>query len=313
MAEAAPEGRRRRTRRHRVIGPDDAILEDGGLISMLTCCFRGEPSMLRDERLEEKQPLLTRDRGDSIHYYDQLPARRLKDDDLNIWHDPQDRTHMETDEDLELYNLIRRRDECPRGSDEWSHLNFDIHTVRTRRREIRDRWVKILEMLGFDDLQEIDNILTVTAVTKETISQGAKDLFNELSEESSIFGVSSTKPARYLYVLERLIHIDLAQTFVETAKQLYPSSLVVSCCHGRATPIPGKPVLMATTPGGHHVKVMRKVPGHPVRVQSSSPKVRQKDHNSLNTCTGDYVSIPTRKRSGSPQTSDYSSGEDNTP
>ncbi|XP_078662473.1 melanoregulin-like [Branchiostoma floridae x Branchiostoma belcheri] len=310
MAEAVPEGRRRRVRRRRVIGPDDAILEDGGLISMLTCCFRGEPSMLKDERQEETQPLLTRDRGGSIHYYDQLPARRLKDDDLNIWHDPHDRTHMETDEDLELYNLIRRRDECPRGSDEWSHLNFDIHTVRTRRREIRDRWVKILERLGFDDLQEIDNILTVTGVTKETISQGAKDLFNELASESSIFGVSSTNPARYLYVLERLIDIDLAQAFVETAKQLYPSSLVVSCCHGRATPIPGQPVLMATTPGGHHVKVMSRVPGHPVRVRSSSPKPHQKVHRSL--VPGD-VSIQTRKKSSSPQTSDYSSGEDNTP
>ncbi|XP_066300199.1 melanoregulin-like isoform X2 [Branchiostoma lanceolatum] len=281
----------------------------GQLLATLLC---GPWLYQRQEKPVTRIPSFwDRDRGGSIHYYDRLPARRLKDDDLNIWHDPQDRTHMETDEDLELYNLIRRRDECPRGSDEWSHLNFDIHTVRTRRREIRDRWVKILELLGFDDLQEIDNILTVTAVTKETISQRAKDLFSELAVESSIFGVSSTNPTRYLYVLERLIDIDLAQTFAETAKELYPSSLVVSCCHGRATPIPGQPVLMATTPGGHHVKVTARVPGHPVRVRASSPKPRQEGHSSL--AAGDYVSIPTRKKSGSPQTSDYSSGEDNTP
>ncbi|TMS06943.1 Melanoregulin [Larimichthys crocea] len=40
------------------------------------------------------------------------------------------------------------RDQADTATEEWEKLNYDIHTLRYARREVRARWKKILLQLG---------------------------------------------------------------------------------------------------------------------------------------------------------------------
>ncbi|XP_053119641.1 melanoregulin-like isoform X2 [Hemicordylus capensis] len=156
------------------------------------CCHR-------EEELE-KNPLLV---GDTLQYFNKL-AKRRRSEAVNLWNEPVDSTHMERDDDHELYMLLQKRSKMKRGSEGYRRLSFDISAHRQIRRKVKDRWKQILEVLGFEN--EADGLLTVTSSTAyESLRnpQEARRLHSALAEQTAIFGRHrGGPPERYLFVLE---------------------------------------------------------------------------------------------------------------
>ncbi|EMP33827.1 StAR-related lipid transfer protein 3 [Chelonia mydas] len=91
----------------------------------------------------ENNPLLS----EMLRYLDQL-GKRKRAQATNLWNEPVDDTHMERDDDRELYNLLQNRARLRRGSEGYRRLSFDISAHRQIRRELKDRWRQILEVLA---------------------------------------------------------------------------------------------------------------------------------------------------------------------
>ncbi|XP_067869140.1 melanoregulin [Heterodontus francisci] len=176
-----------------------------------SCCGEDEP--------EEKTPIIS----ETLLYFAQ-EAQRRRSEQTNLWNEPHDTSHMERDDDRELYNLLQKRSRTRRGSQGYRRLSFDIHAVRQERRDILEKWKMILEKLGF--LAETDLLLNVTSATSYSMRNApkAKKLLDILAQETSIF--ENKMPAeRYIFVLDRLITLDAAEDFLLKAKMYYPHEL----------------------------------------------------------------------------------------
>ncbi|XP_059494848.1 melanoregulin [Stegostoma tigrinum] len=174
-----------------------------------SCCKGDEP--------EEKTPIIS----DTLLYFAQ-EAQRRRSEQANLWSEPHDTSHMERDDDRELYNLLQKRAKTRRGSQGYRRLSFDIHAVRQERRDVLGKWKIILENLGFH--AESEMLLNVTSATSYSSMRNApqaKKLLDVLAQETSIF--ENKMPAeRYIFVLDRLIALDAAEEFLTKAKTYYP-------------------------------------------------------------------------------------------
>ncbi|KAB1278499.1 Melanoregulin [Camelus dromedarius] len=115
-------------------------------------------------------------------------------------------------------------------SKEWQKLNYDIYTLRQIRREVRNRWKRILEDLGFQ--READSLLSVTKLSTISDSKNtrkAREMLLRLAEETNIFPTSWELSERYLFVVDRLIALDAAEEFFKIASRTYPKKPGVPC------------------------------------------------------------------------------------
>ncbi|KAM4030433.1 melanoregulin-like [Anomaloglossus baeobatrachus] len=183
----------------------------------LCCCCQDEAP--------EKSPLIS----DTLLYFDREVKRR-RAEEANLWNEPQDVSHTERDDDRELYNLLQKRSRTRRGSEGYRRLSFDISAHRQVRKDVKDRWRALLENLGF--YNEADSLLTVTSNHSYNSMRDpteARRLLNLLAEETSIFEQHSLQPPeRYLFVLDRLIVLDMGTEFVSIARRFYPPEILDS-------------------------------------------------------------------------------------
>ncbi|XP_075701337.1 melanoregulin-like [Rhinoderma darwinii] len=177
----------------------------------LCCCCH--------EEAPEKSPLIS----DTLLYFDREVKRR-RAEEANLWNEPQDVSHTERDDDRDLYNLLHKRARTRRGSEGYRRLSFDISAHRQIRKDVKDRWRVLLENLGFHN--EADSLLTVTSNSSYNSMRDpteARRLLNLLSQDTSIFEQSGLPPPeRYLFVLDRLILLDMGTEFVSIARRFYP-------------------------------------------------------------------------------------------
>uniref|UniRef100_A0A2K5D969 Melanoregulin n=2 Tax=Aotus nancymaae TaxID=37293 RepID=A0A2K5D969_AOTNA len=162
--------------------------------------------------------------------YSSFGAPLVRDDEKNLWSMPHDVSHTEADDDRTLYNLIVIRNQQAKDSEEWQKLNYDIYTLRQIRREVRNRWKRILEDLGFQ--READSLLSVTKLSTISDSKNtrkAREMLLKLAEETNIFPTSWELSERYLFVVDRLIALDAAEEFFKLARRTYPKKPGVPC------------------------------------------------------------------------------------
>ncbi|XP_066483667.1 melanoregulin-like isoform X2 [Tiliqua scincoides] len=161
--------------------------------------------------------------GDILQYFNKLQKRR-RSEATNLWNEPADSAHVEREDDHELYMLLQKRAKTHRGSEEYRRLSFDIGAHRQIRRKVKDRWKQILEILGFK--AEADALLMVTSSTSyESLRnpQEARRLHSALAEQTAIFGRHhGGPPERYLFVLDRLLLLDIGDDFLSAARRFYP-------------------------------------------------------------------------------------------
>nr|XP_008542411.1 PREDICTED: melanoregulin-like [Equus przewalskii] len=113
---------------------------------------------------------------------------------------------------------------------EWQKLNYDIYTLRQIRREVRNRWKRILEDLGFQ--KEADSLLSVTKLSTISDSKNtrkAREILLKLAEETNIFPTGWELSERYLFVVDRLIALDAAEEFFKIASRTYPKKPGAPC------------------------------------------------------------------------------------
>ncbi|XP_069009738.1 melanoregulin-like [Embiotoca jacksoni] len=126
--------------------------------------------------------------------------------------------------DTELQAFISMRDRADEATEEWEKLNFDIHTLRYARREVRARWKKVLLRLGYQC--EVDALLCVNKQNRfgrdEEHLKKATELLKQLLEHTSLFPPGTEHQNRYLFVMDRLVSLDSADDFVRLAKEKYP-------------------------------------------------------------------------------------------
>ncbi|XP_043910978.1 melanoregulin-like [Protopterus annectens] len=182
------------------------------LSRIFCCCCEDE------EEAEEKSRILS----ETLLYFDRETKRR-RAEETNLWSEPHDASHMERDDDRELYNLLHRRAKTRRGSEGYRRLSFDIHAMRQVRRNVKERWKMVLEQLGFQN--EADSLLTVTSnmpYNSLKFAVEARELLKTLAQQTDIFDDNAPPPERYLFVLDRLLILDTAYDFVSKAKRYYP-------------------------------------------------------------------------------------------
>lgn len=175
--------------------------------------------------MPEKEPLVS-----GNNPYSSFGATLARDDDKNLWSAPHDVSHTEADDDRLLYNLIVVRNQQARDSEEWQKLNYDIYTLRQTRREVRNRWKRVLEDLGFQ--KEVDSLLSVTKLSTVSDSKNtrkAREILLKLAEETAIFPTGWELSERYLFVVDRLIALDAAEEFFKIARQTYPKKPGLPC------------------------------------------------------------------------------------
>ncbi|XP_068185992.1 melanoregulin-like [Antennarius striatus] len=126
--------------------------------------------------------------------------------------------------DRELQTFINMRDQTDAATEEWEKLNYDIHTLRYARREVRSRWKKILLQLGYQS--EAEALLCVNRQSQFCQDQEhlnkATVLLEQLLVHTSLFPPDTGHQSRYLYVMDRLVSLDSAEDFVRLAKEKYP-------------------------------------------------------------------------------------------
>ncbi|XP_053453363.1 melanoregulin isoform X2 [Nycticebus coucang] len=157
-------------------------------------------------------------------------ATLARDDEKNLWSMPHDVSHTEADDDRILYNLIVVRNQQAKDSEEWQKLNYDIYALRQIRREVRSRWKRILEDLGFQ--KEADSLLAVTKLSTISDSKNtrkAREMLLKLAEETNIFPTNWELSERYLFVVDRLIALDAAEEFFKIASRTYPKKPGIPC------------------------------------------------------------------------------------
>ncbi|KAG7220629.1 hypothetical protein INR49_017883 [Caranx melampygus] len=139
------------------------------------------------------------------------------------WTQEGDPSHSERDDDRTLYALLQARNKTRMGSTGYRRLSVDIEAMRDTRREVRDKWKTILENLGF--MAEADSLLTVSAGASHDRMRNApaaRALLNALHTETSVFSSREPPPERYLFILDRLLYLDIAEDFMAKAKRFYP-------------------------------------------------------------------------------------------
>ncbi|XP_029912894.1 melanoregulin [Myripristis murdjan] len=172
-----------------------------------------------DDDDEEKQTLIPQD---PLEYIDR-EAQKRRDQETNLWSEPGDPSHSEREDDRTLYTLIQARHKTRMGSSGYRRLSVDIEAMRDTRREVRDKWKTVLENLGF--MAEADSLLTVSASAsydRMRNAPAARSLLQSLHSETSIFNTKDPPPERYLFILDRLIYLDVAEDFVAKARRFYP-------------------------------------------------------------------------------------------
>uniref|UniRef100_G1KC90 Melanoregulin n=2 Tax=Anolis carolinensis TaxID=28377 RepID=G1KC90_ANOCA len=132
---------------------------------------------------------------------------------------------MERDDDRQLFTMLQKRSKLRRGSEGYRRLSIDIIAQRQIRQKVKDRWKHVLDALGFKN--EADGLLTVTSGTSyESLRkpQEARKLLNFLAEQTTIFGRNrgTGPPERYLFVLDRLLLLDIGDDFLSAARHFYP-------------------------------------------------------------------------------------------
>uniref|UniRef100_A0A8C6V1V5 Zgc:91968 n=1 Tax=Neogobius melanostomus TaxID=47308 RepID=A0A8C6V1V5_9GOBI len=155
------------------------------------------------------------DRPDPLEYFNREVQKR-RDEETNLWSTPGDPSHSERADDRTLHTLLQARNQTRMGSTGYRRLSVDIEAMRDTRREVRDKWKTILENLGF--MAEADSLLNVTAGTSQDRMRdapAARAMLNMLHTETSIFNSNKNPPPeRYLFILDRLIYLDIAEDFV---------------------------------------------------------------------------------------------------
>ncbi|XP_044086643.1 melanoregulin-like [Neovison vison] len=176
------------------------------------CTCLEEPAAL------EKEPLVS-----DSNPYSSFGATLARDDDKNLWSMPHDLSHTEADDDRILYNLIVVRKQQAKDSEEWQKLNYDIYTLRQIRREVGNRWKRILGDLGFQ--KEADSLLSLmklSTISDSKNTRKAREILLKLAEETSIFPTNWELSERYLFVVDCLIALDAAEEFFNIASRTYP-------------------------------------------------------------------------------------------
>ncbi|XP_068192088.1 melanoregulin [Antennarius striatus] len=172
-----------------------------------------------DDDDDEKQPLVPQD---PLEYFNREVQKR-RDEETNLWSTPGDPSHTEREDDRVLYSLLQARNMTRMGSTGYRRLSVDIEAMRDTRREVRDKWQTILENLGF--MAEAETLLTVSAgasYDRMRNAVAARDMLNTLHSETSIFSTREPPPERYLFILDRLLYLDIAEDFLAKAKRFYP-------------------------------------------------------------------------------------------
>ncbi|KAG7504757.1 hypothetical protein JOB18_016031 [Solea senegalensis] len=168
---------------------------------------------------DEKQPLLP---PDPLEYLNREVQKR-RDEEANLWSEPGDSSHTERQDDLVLHTLLQARTKTRMGSTGYRRLSVDIEAMRDTRREVREKWKTILENLGF--MAEADSLLTLSAGASHDRMRNAAEsraLLHTLHSETSIFNSGEPPPERYLFILDRLLYLDIADDFVAKAKRFFP-------------------------------------------------------------------------------------------
>nr|XP_057905329.1 melanoregulin isoform X1 [Doryrhamphus excisus] len=184
---------------------------------MRCCCYCCADSDSDDD--DEKQPLMP---PDPLDYFSREVQKR-RDEETNLWSEPGDPSHSERDDDRALYSLLQARNKTRMGSSGYRRLSVDIEAMRDTRREVRDKWKTIMENLGF--MAEADSLLTVSAgasLDRMRNAAAARNLLQTLHSETSIFSSREAPPERYLFILDRLLYLDIADDFLAKAKRFYP-------------------------------------------------------------------------------------------
>nr|XP_012640624.1 melanoregulin [Microcebus murinus] len=192
-------------------------------LRIVCCCCPCK--CLEEPTVPEKEPLVS-----DGNLYSSFGATLARDDEKNLWSIPHDVSHTEADDDRILYNLIVIRNQQSKDSEEWQKLNYDIYTLRQIRREVRNRWKRILEDLGFQ--KEADSLLAVTKLSTVSDSKNtrkAREMLLKLAEETTIFPASWELSERYLFVVDRLIALDAAEEFFKIASRTYPKQPGIPC------------------------------------------------------------------------------------
>lgn len=152
--------------------------------------------------------------------------KRSHKSSVEVWssHKTRNSSSSRRSSERELQAFISMRDQADKATEEWEQLNFDIHTLRYARREVRSRWEKILLQLGFQC--EVDSLLNVNKQShfsrdQEHLSR-AIELLKYLLEHTCLFPPGTGHQSRYLYVMDRLVSLDSAEDFVRLAKEKYP-------------------------------------------------------------------------------------------
>ncbi|XP_039673738.1 melanoregulin-like isoform X2 [Perca fluviatilis] len=129
--------------------------------------------------------------------------------------------------DRELQAFISMRDQADQATEEWEKLNYDIHSLRYARREVRSRWKKILLLLGYQC--EVDSLLCVNRRNRFSRDQEnlnkATELLKQLLDHTSLFPPETEHQNTYLCVMDRLVSLDSAEDFVRLAKEKYPKKV----------------------------------------------------------------------------------------
>ncbi|XP_026180511.1 melanoregulin [Mastacembelus armatus] len=174
---------------------------------------------INDDDDDEKQPLIP---PDPLEYLNREVQKR-RDEETNLWSEPGDPSHSERPDDRALYALLQARNKTRMGSTGYRRLSVDIEAMRDTRREVRDKWKTILENLGF--MAEADTLLTVSAGgshERMRNAPAARDLLQTLHNETSIFDSRAPPPERYIFILDRLLYLDIAEDFLAKARRFYP-------------------------------------------------------------------------------------------
>ncbi|XP_077475316.1 melanoregulin [Stigmatopora argus] len=181
------------------------------------CCCAADDD---DDDDDEKQPLVGT--PDPLEYFSREVQKR-RDEETNLWSEPGDTSHSERVDDRTLYSLLQARNKTRMGSTGYRRLSVDIEAMRDTRREVREKWKTILENLGF--MAEADSLLTVSAnasLDRMRNAAAARSLLQTLHSETSLFSSREPPPERYLFILDRLLYLDIAEDFVAKARRFYP-------------------------------------------------------------------------------------------
>lgn len=203
---------------------------------MLQCCFGVKQREDREDDqyrkiTEEDSNLLNgaRPLGSKYSSVEEFLNHRksFHEDAINLWTNPDDVSHSIEEDDRALYTLLQEKDSC-KDSQRREQCEVEIQRIRGERETTLQRWKRVLVDLGFD--READKLLAVHTTVhsgdqSNVEGSQASSLHHRLVEESDIFGQRSTQAVRYTAVLERLLDLDIADSFVTMAIREYPKQL----------------------------------------------------------------------------------------